>query len=60
MAGELPVIGSRQKAGVTRKRQVGSFDLAMVAWRRAVVASERKAVATGRLWREVASRRTGE
>ena len=49
---ERPVIGFRDSTGVAGKRQAGSFDLGMVAWKRAVVPGERKAAATGRLWTE--------
>ena len=48
-AGERPVNGFRGRAGGAGKRQAGSFDPAMVAWRQAVVAGERKVVATGEL-----------
>ena len=52
--------GSLERIGVAKKQQVGNFDLAMVAWKRAVVASERKVAANSRLRLGRASRRTGE
>ena len=36
------------KAGAAGKQQAGNLDLATVAWKQAVVAGERKAVATSR------------
>ena len=52
--------GSLERNGAAKKQQVGNFDLVMVAWKRAAVASERKVAAKSRLRLGRASRRTGE
>jgi hypothetical protein len=45
-AGELSVERLPARTSVVGKQQVGNVDLAMVAWKRAVRASERKAAVT--------------
>ena len=40
--------GSQEATSEARKQQAGNLDLGTVAWSRAAVASERKAVATSR------------